>query len=169
MLHSAECALCWQAISCLKRANYLSPFDWKTLYNLGLVHLTTKQYASAFHYLSAAINLNPTCARTFMLLACELSCYLENELWLPWHYTHKYTAHSFNVMPLLCVVDFSIELRVAIYWNYAAGKLFQLNLTRGEILNWWTVNHGSIMKLDLKWRKTCYEENGKVYSILECM
>lgn len=60
------------AISCLKRANYLSPFDWKTLYNLGLVHLTTKQYASAFHYLSAAINLNPTCARTFMLLALAL-------------------------------------------------------------------------------------------------
>ena len=25
------------AISCLKRANYLAPFDWKILYNLGLV------------------------------------------------------------------------------------------------------------------------------------
>jgi tetratricopeptide (TPR) repeat protein len=60
-----------QAISCLKRANYLSPFDWKTLYNLGLIHLTTKQFASAFHYLSAAINLQPKSARTFMLLACK--------------------------------------------------------------------------------------------------
>ena len=25
------------AISCLKRANYLAPFDWKILYNLGNV------------------------------------------------------------------------------------------------------------------------------------
>ena len=25
------------SISCLKRANYLAPFDWKILYNLGLV------------------------------------------------------------------------------------------------------------------------------------
>ncbi|XP_037078400.1 Bardet-Biedl syndrome 4 protein-like [Pollicipes pollicipes] len=41
------------AISCLKRANYLSPFDWKILYNLGLVHLTMQQYASAFHFVSA--------------------------------------------------------------------------------------------------------------------
>ncbi|OXB59352.1 hypothetical protein ASZ78_016093, partial [Callipepla squamata] len=31
------------AISCLKRANYLAPFDWKILYNLGLVHLTMQQ------------------------------------------------------------------------------------------------------------------------------
>ncbi|CAB1338981.1 unnamed protein product [Coregonus sp. 'balchen'] len=31
------------AISCLKRAHYLSPFDWKVLYNLGLVHLTMQQ------------------------------------------------------------------------------------------------------------------------------
>ena len=27
------------AISCLKRANYLAPFDWKILYNLCLVSL----------------------------------------------------------------------------------------------------------------------------------
>lgn len=58
-----------QAISCLKRANYLAPFDWKILYNLGLVHLTMQQYASAFHFLSAAINLRPKMAQLFMLLA----------------------------------------------------------------------------------------------------
>ncbi|MBN3270777.1 BBS4 protein, partial [Polyodon spathula] len=57
------------AISCLKRANYLSPFDWKVLYNLGLVHLTMQQYASAFHFLSASINLNPKMGELFMLLA----------------------------------------------------------------------------------------------------
>ncbi|KAJ8302705.1 hypothetical protein KUTeg_019101 [Tegillarca granosa] len=61
------------AISCLKRANYLAPFDWKILYNLGLVHLTMQQYASAFHFLSAAINLKPKMAQLFMLLAVALT------------------------------------------------------------------------------------------------
>ncbi|KAL0967902.1 hypothetical protein UPYG_G00259430 [Umbra pygmaea] len=61
------------AISCLKRANYLSPFDWKILYNLGLVHLTMQQYASAFHFISAAINLQPKMAELYMLLAVALT------------------------------------------------------------------------------------------------
>ena len=53
----------------MKRANYLCPFDWKILYNLGLVHLTMQQYASAFHFLSAAINMRPKMGQLFMLLA----------------------------------------------------------------------------------------------------
>ena len=61
------------AISCLKRANYLAPFDWKILYNLGLVHLTMQQFASAFHFLSASINLRPSRGQTFMLMAVALS------------------------------------------------------------------------------------------------
>ncbi|ELU12061.1 hypothetical protein CAPTEDRAFT_94608, partial [Capitella teleta] len=61
------------AISCLKRANYLAPFDWKILYNLGLVHLSMQQYASAFHFLSAAINLRPKIPALFMLLAVALT------------------------------------------------------------------------------------------------
>jgi len=62
----------WQAISCLKRANYFCPFDWKILYNLGLVHLSMLQYASAFHFLSAAISLRPRMGSLFMLLAGKL-------------------------------------------------------------------------------------------------
>ncbi|XP_039578714.1 Bardet-Biedl syndrome 4 protein isoform X3 [Passer montanus] len=61
------------AVSCLKRANYLAPFDWKILYNLGLVHLTMQQYASAFHFLSAAINFQPKMAELYMLLAVALT------------------------------------------------------------------------------------------------
>uniref|UniRef100_H0Z184 BBSome complex member BBS4 n=1 Tax=Taeniopygia guttata TaxID=59729 RepID=H0Z184_TAEGU len=61
------------AISCLKRANYLAPFDWKILYNLGLVHLTMQQYASAFHFLSAAISFQPKMAELYMLLAVALT------------------------------------------------------------------------------------------------
>jgi hypothetical protein len=47
------------AIACLKRALYLGPFEWVVAYNLGLVHLCTEQAASAFHFLSTAINLKP--------------------------------------------------------------------------------------------------------------
>eukprot|EP00878_Enallax_costatus_P022358 GHUV01023715.1.p2 GENE.GHUV01023715.1~~GHUV01023715.1.p2 ORF type:complete len:149 (-),score=36.85 GHUV01023715.1:1958-2404(-) len=47
------------AIASLKRALYLGPFEWLIAYNLGLVHLATGQAASAFHYLSTAVNLKP--------------------------------------------------------------------------------------------------------------
>jgi len=66
---TARLFLFLKAISCLKRANYLAPFDWKILYNLGLVHLTMQQYASAFHFLSAAINFQPKMGELYMLLA----------------------------------------------------------------------------------------------------
>jgi Bardet-Biedl syndrome 4 protein len=61
------------AVSCLKRAVYLSPFEWIVSYNLGVVYLTTGQYASAFHYFSTAINLQPTYARAYMYLAVTLA------------------------------------------------------------------------------------------------
>eukprot|EP00602_Paraphysomonas_sp_CaronLab_P006752 CAMPEP_0185018802 /NCGR_PEP_ID=MMETSP1103-20130426/1472_1 /TAXON_ID=36769 /ORGANISM="Paraphysomonas bandaiensis, Strain Caron Lab Isolate" /LENGTH=414 /DNA_ID=CAMNT_0027548787 /DNA_START=64 /DNA_END=1308 /DNA_ORIENTATION=- len=61
------------AVSCLKRAVYLAPFEWIISYNLGIVHLTVGQYASAFHYFSTAINLQPTYARAYMYLAVSLS------------------------------------------------------------------------------------------------
>ncbi|XP_054276181.1 Bardet-Biedl syndrome 4 protein homolog isoform X2 [Macrosteles quadrilineatus] len=59
-------------ISCLKMANYLSPLDWKTLYNLGLVYLTCRQYASSFVSLSACVKLRQRHAPSFMLLALVL-------------------------------------------------------------------------------------------------
>ncbi|XP_078482957.1 BBSome complex member BBS4 [Ciona intestinalis] len=61
------------AISCLKRANYLSPFDWKILYNLCLLHLTMQQYASAFHFCSTAISLKQDHGPLYMLLAVALT------------------------------------------------------------------------------------------------
>lgn len=61
------------AISCLKRANYFAPFDWKILYNLGLVHCSMQQYASSFHFLSAAISVRPRMAQLFMLLGVVLN------------------------------------------------------------------------------------------------
>eukprot|EP00051_Salpingoeca_urceolata_P013722 m.173628 g.173628 ORF g.173628 m.173628 type:complete len:481 (-) comp17874_c0_seq2:36-1478(-) len=61
------------AIACLKRAMYFAPFEWMIPFNLGLVHLNTKQYASAFHYLSAAVNLKPDFPHSYMLLGVALS------------------------------------------------------------------------------------------------
>ncbi|XP_075525599.1 Bardet-Biedl syndrome 4 [Dermacentor variabilis] len=60
------------AISCLKRANYLNPMDWQILHNLGLVHLTMEQYASAYHFFNAAVHFNPRNGQLFMLLAIAL-------------------------------------------------------------------------------------------------
>lgn len=61
----------FQAISCLKRAIYLHPFNWIALYNLGLVHIYTRQYVSAFVFLSTSAKLNPNHAGTFMLIGCK--------------------------------------------------------------------------------------------------
>jgi len=61
------------AVSCLKRALYLAPFEWIVSYNLGLVHLNKNQYASAFHFFSASINLKPDVAGTYMYLAITLA------------------------------------------------------------------------------------------------
>jgi Bardet-Biedl syndrome 4 protein len=36
------------AVACLRRAAYLDPFSWQVAFNLGLAHLATEQYASAF-------------------------------------------------------------------------------------------------------------------------
>lgn len=61
------------AVSCLKRATYLAPFDWKILYNLSLLHLTMQQYASAFQFGSSALRLKPANANIYLLLAVALT------------------------------------------------------------------------------------------------
>ena len=61
------------AISSLRRALSLAPFEWIIAYNLGLVFLSAGQYASAFHYLSASINLKPDFASSYVYLAVCLA------------------------------------------------------------------------------------------------
>jgi Bardet-Biedl syndrome 4 protein len=51
----------------------LDPFEWIISYNLGLVHLNTGQYASAFHFLSSSINLKPDFPSSYMYLGVALS------------------------------------------------------------------------------------------------
>ncbi len=61
------------AIACLKKALYMAPFEFIVCFNLGLVHLTTGQYASAFQFLSAAINLRPDYPPSYMYLGVALA------------------------------------------------------------------------------------------------
>jgi Bardet-Biedl syndrome 4 protein len=61
------------AIACLKKSLYLDPFQWIAAYNLGLVYLNTRQYASAYHYFSAAINLKADFSNTYMYLGITLN------------------------------------------------------------------------------------------------
>ncbi|XP_035906861.1 Bardet-Biedl syndrome 4 protein homolog [Anopheles stephensi] len=56
------------AISCLKKAVWVSPLNFNALYNLGLVFVTAQQYVSAFQTLAAAISLRPEHAECYMLL-----------------------------------------------------------------------------------------------------
>ncbi|XP_050297667.1 Bardet-Biedl syndrome 4 protein homolog [Anthonomus grandis grandis] len=60
------------AISCLKRGLWISPLNWKLLYNLALVHLSTNQAASGFNFACAAVNLRPNVGECFGLLGCTL-------------------------------------------------------------------------------------------------
>ncbi|XP_053673947.1 Bardet-Biedl syndrome 4 protein homolog [Anopheles nili] len=56
------------AISCLKKAVWITPLNFNTLYNLGLVLVTAQQYVSAFQTLAAGISLRPENAESYMLL-----------------------------------------------------------------------------------------------------
>ena len=48
------------ALACCTAARQAAPLDWIINYNLGVVHLATKQYASAFMYLNATLSLLST-------------------------------------------------------------------------------------------------------------
>jgi Bardet-Biedl syndrome 4 protein len=61
------------AVSCLRRAVYLAPFEWIINYNLGVVYLVLGQAASAFHYFSVSINLNAAHAKSYSYLAVSLA------------------------------------------------------------------------------------------------
>ena len=60
------------AIACLKKALYLDPYQWIAAFNLGVVFLRQQQYASAFHYLSVAINWKADFANSYMFLGVTL-------------------------------------------------------------------------------------------------
>ena len=59
---------------CIDKPHFSSgPFEWIVSYNLGLLHLATGQYASAFHHFSSSINIKSDFAHTYMYLAVALA------------------------------------------------------------------------------------------------
>lgn len=60
------------AVIYLKKAHYLAPLDFRISFNLGLVHISLEQYASAFVFLSASVNLNNKFAAGFGWMAVAL-------------------------------------------------------------------------------------------------
>ncbi|CAL8072814.1 unnamed protein product [Orchesella dallaii] len=99
------------SISCLKRAYYLSPFDWKILHNLGLLHLHMQQYASAFHFLTASINLKPDQSHTFMLLAVAIS-HLDDVEYAKHAYEQAIRLNIQNITtdPVNLVLNYAVSL-----------------------------------------------------------
>lgn len=61
------------AVTCLKKAVYLDPFEWIIAFNLGLVYLQQKQYASAFNYMNCAANLRNDFYLIYFFLGVILS------------------------------------------------------------------------------------------------
>ena len=87
------------AAACLKRALYLSPLEWIISHDLGLVYLSSEQYASSFEFLRASINLKPDFAPSFMcvdplLLSHSRVRSLSARLRLPPPHTHTATTLS---------------------------------------------------------------------------
>lgn len=56
------------AITCLKKAFFLQPLDWRVNYNLGLINLKLKQYASAFQYFKNTVSFNSNANPTILTL-----------------------------------------------------------------------------------------------------
>ncbi|KIH61141.1 tetratricopeptide repeat protein [Ancylostoma duodenale] len=62
-----------QAHSCLKKASFICPLDYKINYNLGLVHQAMGLYCSALHFLKAASELKKDDAQIIGAMAVVLS------------------------------------------------------------------------------------------------
>lgn len=116
------------AVSCLKRALYLHPIDWRINYNLGLINLQLRQYASAFHYLKNAVaNCGATNANILSLLG-KLQEYSATHNWVYFspgiclecledetnartaHRTASKTNNGWNAIPVLNYAIFLFNL-----------------------------------------------------------
>nr|CDJ83410.1 Tetratricopeptide TPR2 and Tetratricopeptide TPR-1 domain containing protein [Haemonchus contortus] len=62
-----------QAHSCLKKASFICPLDYKINYNLGLVHQAMGLHCSALHFLKAAAELKRDNAQIIGAMAVVLS------------------------------------------------------------------------------------------------
>ncbi|XKL63125.1 hypothetical protein PGB90_005489 [Kerria lacca] len=111
------------AITCLKRSYYLNPTNWLTLYNLGLLHLNTRQYASAAIFLSTAVKFNSKHGSTFTLLALAIHAGILRR------YTGLLNSEFYFILygfHLLCDTHASL-FNVHIYANVSIYMLSKIN------------------------------------------
>ncbi|KAK9875506.1 hypothetical protein WA026_007900 [Henosepilachna vigintioctopunctata] len=113
------------AVSCLKRALWTSPLNWRVLFNLGLVHLSIHQPASAFIFLCAAVNLRSDVPQSFTALG-----YCLMELQDPEN-AIRACIHAANLSP--DIVDHQLNTALC---SLRAGnlELLQESLQRVELL-----------------------------------
>ena len=57
------------AISCLRRAHYLNPFDWRISFNLGILYAKMRLFASAFVFLKSAAAMSDGAPHVISFLA----------------------------------------------------------------------------------------------------
>lgn len=111
---------------------YSGPFEWMTSYNLGLVHLATGQYASAFHFLSSSINIKPDHGPSYMYLAVALA-------WLD-DYENSCRAYERAISlnsDYMCHLNYG----TALVWDIMVSKhalfeLLQCTSTRAFPISW---------------------------------
>lgn len=71
----------YAAISCLRKAQFLRPFEWTIHYNSGLVQLSLGRYVGALNSFSSAINLQPSnCKEPFLYMNIGICYSLMNDL-----------------------------------------------------------------------------------------
>ncbi|CAG2167499.1 unnamed protein product [Oppiella nova] len=90
------------AVSCLKRALYLNPIDWRINFNLGLINLQLRQYASAFHFLKNAVaNSSATNPTILSLLGICLECLEDEQNARQAHTSASKSSNGWNAIPVL--------------------------------------------------------------------
>uniref|UniRef100_A0A0N4WD97 TPR_REGION domain-containing protein n=1 Tax=Haemonchus placei TaxID=6290 RepID=A0A0N4WD97_HAEPC len=93
-----------QAHSCLKKASFICPLDYKINYNLGLVHQAMGLHCSALHFLKAAAELKRDNAQIIGAMAVVLSNM--NDI----NNARRAYEKSISMEPKAEVVSFLIEI-----------------------------------------------------------
>ena len=112
------------AVSCLKRSSYLAPFEWRIAYNLGLLHLTMRQYASAVHFLRAAISTNPRIGEFYLILGIALSHLQEKEQ------ARQAFEHALSLLP----ENISVLLNYSVFLTKLGDKSALMHFSKSETL-----------------------------------
>lgn len=127
------------AVSCLKRANYLAPFELYILYNLGLVHLYLQQNASAAIFLQSAVRTNKRFAPSYALLGVALSKLNDTEN------ARRAFTHSLKLDP----TDLMTLLNLAIFQANTAVSQSQMNATLEQFHRYYAERANSTAQREL--------------------